>query len=203
MTSASTPQEIKFYFDPICPWAWRASLWLREARQYRPLRVSWGFFSLDAINRAAGNPPKPRHQHSLTPFRIMALARRQEGDDAVDRLYLGFGRAHHERQQDIGQPDAIVSVLDEAGFDRGLLDAALADPTVEQELAQEHAALAGKGAFGVPTLEMAGMAPMYGPIIDRVPTGDAAGELWDHTAWLLAQPHIYEFKRARATPAAR
>ena len=179
MANAARTQEIKLYFDPICPWA-------------------WGFFSLAEVNRAAGNPPRERHQQSATPFRIMALARRQHGPDAVDRLYLAFGRAHHERQQNIGQPDVIAAVLAEAGFDRGLHDAALADASIVQELQDEHAALAARGAFGVPTLETDGAAPLYGPIIDRVPTGEAAGELWDHTAWLLAQPHVYEFKRARS-----
>ena len=153
MANASTPQEVKFYFDPICPWAWRTSLWLREARQVRPLELSWGFFSLAEVNRAAGNPPRERHQQSATPFRIMALARRQQGAEAVDRLYLAFGRAHHDQKQNIGQPEVITAVLDGAGFDRGLMDAALADPSLEQELQEEHAALAVRGAFGVPTLE--------------------------------------------------
>jgi predicted DsbA family dithiol-disulfide isomerase len=195
----ATPQEVKLYFDPICPWAWRTSLWLREAREVRPLELSWGFFSLAEVNRAAGNPPRERHLQSATPFRIMALARRQHGAEAVDRLYLAFGHAHHDQKQNIGQPEVITAALDEAGFDRGLLDAALAEAALEQELQDEHAALAARGAFGVPTLETTtGVSPLYGPIIDQVPTGEAAGELWDHTAWLLAQPHVYEFKRARS-----
>ena len=198
MASAAPAQEIKLYFDPICPWAWRTSLWLREARQVRPLDVSWGFFSLAEVNRAAGNPPKERHQQSTTPFRIMALARRQHGAEAVDRLYLAFGRAHHDRQQNIGEPDVIAAVLDEVGLDRGIQDAALADASLERELLDEHAALVARGAFGVPTLETPGAGLLYGPVIDRVPDGEAAGELWDHTAWLLAQPHVYEFKRARS-----
>ena len=197
MATAADVSAIKLYFDPICPWAWRTSLWLREARQVRPLDVSWGFFSLKEVNRAAGNPPKERHRQSDTPFRIMALARRHEGDAAVDRLYLAFGHAHHEREQNIGEPAVIGRALDEAGMARDLLDAALADASLEQELADEHAALVARGAFGVPTLTAADVAPLYGPVIDRVPTGEAAGELWDHTAWLLTQPHVYEFKRVR------
>lgn len=57
MANASASREIKLYFAPICPWAWRTSLWLREARQVRPLEVTWGFLSLAKVNRAAGNPP--------------------------------------------------------------------------------------------------------------------------------------------------
>jgi 2-hydroxychromene-2-carboxylate isomerase len=171
MANAPGPQEIKLYFDPICPWAWRTSLWLREARQVRPLQLTWGFFSLAEVNRAAGNPPRERHQQSTIPFRIMALARRQQGADAVDRLYLAFGHAHHDRKANIGEPDVITAVLDETGFDRGLLDAARTDASLEQELLDEHAALAARGAFGVPTLAADGVAPLYGPIIDQVPAG--------------------------------
>ena len=95
MATVESPQEVRFYFDPICPWAWRTSLWIREVTKVRPVRVCWGFLALDHVNRAAGNPPRERHQQSLQPFRALALARRRGGDAAVDRLYLALGRAFH------------------------------------------------------------------------------------------------------------
>ena len=195
MATADNPQEVRFYFDPICPWAWRTSLWIREVRQVRPVRVCWSFLTLDGINRAAGNPPKESHQQSLKSFRVLALARRVGGDAAVDRLYLALGRARHERRQHLGEMAVLEAALDEAGLDRGLLDAALADPSTEEEVQEEHAAIAAAGGFGVPTLVVDGAAPMFGPVIDAVPTGEAAGELWDHVAWLIRQPHFFELKR--------
>jgi len=38
----------------------------------------------------------------------------------------------------------------------------------------------------------------YGPVVDEVPQGAAALELWSHMSWLLTQPYVYEIKRERA-----
>jgi hypothetical protein len=43
---------LDFYFDPSCPWAWRAALWAREVEQVRPIQVTWKFLSLAKINEA-------------------------------------------------------------------------------------------------------------------------------------------------------
>ena len=37
--------DVRFYFDVMCPWAYQASVWVREVRQVRDVDVSWGFFS--------------------------------------------------------------------------------------------------------------------------------------------------------------
>jgi predicted DsbA family dithiol-disulfide isomerase len=197
MATNGKAQEVQFYFDPICPWAWRTSLWIREAAKVRPIDVRWKFLSLDLVNRAAGNEPKPGHLQSWKPFRAMALARRQGGQEAVDRLYLAIGRARHERQEPLGDEGMIAAALDEAGLDRGLLAAALADASTEQEVREEHAGIAATGGFGVPTLVVDGVKPLFGPVIDDVPEGEAAGELWDRVRWLMDHPNFLELKRAR------
>lgn len=189
--------DVKFYFDPVCPWAWRTSLWIREAAKVRPMDIEWRLFALDTANRAAGNPPRENHQQSLIPFRVMVQARREHGPEVLDKLYLGFGRARHDNQSKINQVDVMEQVLEEAGLDRGLVARALADATTEQEWQHEHAAMAERGAFGVPTLLIDDAAPLYGPVIGDVPEGDAAGELWDHVVWLSRQPKFFELKRPR------
>ena len=37
----------------------------------------------------------------------------------------------------------------------------------------------------------------YGPIIQFVPRSEEAGEMWDHMAWALRQPNLFELKRDR------
>lgn len=197
MATTNGAHDVKFYFDPVCPWAWRTSLWIREAAKVRSIRIEWRLFALDTANRAAGNPPREVHQQSLVPFRVMVQARRQHGPEVLDRLYLGFGRARHERKETINEVQVMERVLEEAGLSPDLIAAALADPTTEEEWQREHAEVAARGAFGVPTLLIDDAAPLYGPVIGNVPEGEAAGELWDHVLWLSRQPQFYELKRPR------
>jgi 2-hydroxychromene-2-carboxylate isomerase len=197
MATNGSKREVQFYFDPICPWAWRTSLWIREVAQVRPIDVRWKFLSLDLVNRAAGNQPREGHLQSWKPMRAMALARRHGGDEAVDRLYLAVGRARHERELSLGDEAMIAAALEEAALDRAMLQAALDDPSTEQEIRDEYEAIASSGAFGVPTLVVDGAAPLFGPVIDAVPTGEAAGQLWDRVSWLVEQPNFLELKRVR------
>jgi hypothetical protein len=41
---------------------------------------------------------------------------------------------------------------------------------------------------------------IFGPVIDEVSQGEAAGELWDRVKWLAQQEHFFELKRSRPTP---
>ena len=50
MESTDSTPRLTFYFDPLCPWAWLTSLWIREVRRLRPLEVEWKFFSLAGVN---------------------------------------------------------------------------------------------------------------------------------------------------------
>ena len=45
---------VQFFFDPMCPWAYRAYLWIREVRRQTDLDISWRFFSLEEVNREDG-----------------------------------------------------------------------------------------------------------------------------------------------------
>ena len=53
------------------------------------------------------------------------------------------------------------------------------------------------GAFGVPTISINGQRGFFGPVISTVPSGEEAGELWDHLAWLAARDNFFEYKRRR------
>ena len=46
--------SVDFHFDIMCPWAYQASIWMREVRDRLGLQVRWRFFSLEEINRAEG-----------------------------------------------------------------------------------------------------------------------------------------------------
>ena len=50
----TTPAAVDFHFDVMCPWAYQASLWIREVRDHAGVDVRWRFFSLEEINRREG-----------------------------------------------------------------------------------------------------------------------------------------------------
>jgi len=79
------------------------------------------------------------------------------------------------------------------------VDAALADEsTIHDVLADHEEAVRRYRAFGVPTIAIEGLdVGFYGPIIQFVPRGEEAGEMWDYMAWALRQPNLFELKRDR------
>ena len=42
--------DIHFYFDPVCPFAWITSQWIRKVAAQRDYAVDWRFISLRLIN---------------------------------------------------------------------------------------------------------------------------------------------------------
>lgn len=189
---------LTFFFDPICPWAWRTSLWIREVRRHRELEVRWRFFSLAWINGYADE-----HPETLTPLRVLALAEREGGNEAVDQLYLSLGTALHERGEaprETGDLERITqAALTEAGLDPALCQRALDDPTTLTAVEADHkVATERHAAFGVPWLVPDGQdIGFYGPIIQPPPKGEEAVALWDHASWMLSRPYLYELKRER------
>ncbi len=199
MEKTTTAATINFHFDPLCPLAWRTALWVREARQVRPLQVNWRFFSLEVINRKEGTTPDFQKDASWPALRTLALAKRKGGNEAVERLYVALGNAAHGRKEDIHTLEVIRAALQKAELDPGLVDEALADESTKAEVLADHEEVVQRyNGFGVPTIAFEGSeVGFYGPVIREVPHGEEAGELWDYTAWALRQPNLYELKRER------
>ena len=43
-----------FHFDPMCPFAYQTSLWIRDVRAQTGITIDWRCFSLEEINREEG-----------------------------------------------------------------------------------------------------------------------------------------------------
>src|SRR5579875_1859844 len=106
-------QRLAFYFDPICPFAWRASEWIRLVARSRPLDIDWRLFSLGVAN---GNDSMTL----MMPARVLALVGRQGGQEAVGRLYQTLGRRIHEAKENVRAPGALEHTLEEGLRDAGL-----------------------------------------------------------------------------------
>lgn len=197
---ATIPITINFHFDPTCPLAWRTALWIREARSVRPVDVRWQLFSLEIVNRKEGVEPDYVNGHGWTALRMLAYARRQHGNEGIEKLYIALGDAAHGRKESLREHSVVAACAQQAGFGAELVDAALADAqTIQEVIADHEKAVQSYHGFGVPTIALEGSSVgYYGPIIHTVPHGDQAGELWDYTFWALQQPNLFELKRDRA-----
>jgi 2-hydroxychromene-2-carboxylate isomerase len=192
-----TAAHVDFYFRPTCPWAWRTALWIRQVAGRGLVEVDWKLFSLHVINRGHDYSPDG-HAFGYKAEILLMAARRHGGNPAVEKLYMALGDALHGRREE--RSDTLLAgALIAAGLPETLYADSVTDPTYEQELLAEHQqAVDELGAFGVPTLRLPGSkVAFFGPVVDPVPVGTAAIELWEHVQWSLRQPYLYELKRER------
>ena len=205
--------DINFYFDPLCPFAWMTSKWVRTVTAQRDYTVDWRFISLRIINAHidydAHFPPgyEAGHTAGLRLLRVAAKARAEHGRAAVGRLYAAVGARAFDTAPDSEQSDPgfrgnrafAEPVLVEAGLPAELADA-LDDESFEAELraeTDEALALTGKD-IGTPIIHFQppdGVA-FFGPVISRLPDEADAGRLWDHVIGLAAFPGFAELKRS-------
>jgi len=47
---AQSREDVQFWFDPLCPWAWITSRWMLEVEKVRPVRADWRIMSLAYLN---------------------------------------------------------------------------------------------------------------------------------------------------------
>lgn len=198
-------RSVEFFFDPMCPYAYQTSRWIRSVRDElraggAGLDVTWRFFSLEETNLESGkkHPWERAWSYGWSQMRIGALLRRRS-QDAVDRWYLAVGEAFHDHGRPTQDPEVHRAVLAEAGFDPGVLDEALADPSTSDEVRADHEeAVRELGGFGVPLLRFVdGGPPVFGPVVVPAPTGPEALRLWDATLTFRTFEGLWELKRPK------
>ena len=212
----TTEADIRFYFDPVCPFCWLTSKWIRMVQAERGLTVDWRFISLRLINAEidydAHFPPEYEAGHTagLRLLRVAARAREEHGSQAVDSLQAALG-AHifdspptddadeKATREQRGTRAFLEPILLEAGLPTDLADA-LDDTSWDEAVradGEEALALTGKDV-GTPIIHFEppdGVA-FFGPVISRLPEPERAGELWDHVVGLARFPGFAEMKRS-------
>jgi hypothetical protein len=210
--------DINFYFDPVCPFAWMTSKWVRQVQAQRDYTVDWRFISLRLINAEvdydAHFPPEYEAGHTagLRLLRVAARARAEHGRESIARLYEAFGthifeaasdtanqRIEGEMRERRGTREFVEPILSQSGLPLELAEA-LDDDSWDSEIRQETdeaLALTGKDV-GTPIIHFeppAGVA-FFGPVISRLPDDQSAAELWDHVVGLARFPGFAELKRS-------
>jgi 2-hydroxychromene-2-carboxylate isomerase len=206
-----TDADLHLYFDPVCPFCWMTSKWVRMVAARRRYRVDWRFISLRLVNAHvdydAHFPPdyEAGHTAGLRLLRMAARTRAEHGREAVGRLYEALGTRIFDADRGSvdraprGTRPFVEPVLAAAGLPAELADA-LDDPTwddVVRAETDEALTLTGKDV-GTPILHFEppeGVA-FFGPVISRLPSEDEAVELWEHVIALARFPGFAELKRS-------
>jgi 2-hydroxychromene-2-carboxylate isomerase len=193
-------EPITFYFDPMCPYAYQTSVWIRRAREQTPIDITWKFFSLEEVNLVAGkrHPWERPWSYGFGQMRVGALIRREQGNDALDRWYAAVGHAFFFDGVKTHVPEIHAEVIAAAGFDPSLVERAIADESTLDEVREEHVdAVVRYGAHGVPTIVFASGYATYGPVVVPAPEGEDAVALWELVRSMQRFPHLYELRHPK------
>ncbi len=195
-------QEVPFWFDPLCPWAWITSRWLLEVEQVRPVRADWRIMSLSYLNlvQREGQGLSDEYRELMTtawgPVRVCAAAAAHRGRGVLGPLYTAIGsRLHNQRRRD--DPTVITEALAEVGLPASLASTATSTEFDQGIIDSHHEAFDQVGLdVGTPVLRIGGTT-LFGPVITPAPRGDAAGQLWDGLVMIASTDGFFELKRSR------
>jgi protein-disulfide isomerase-like protein with CxxC motif len=203
VTAQTQPQEdVPFWFDPLCPWAWITSRWILEVEKVRPVRADWRIMSLAYLNliqhegEGLSQEYVERMSRAWGPVRVCAAAAAHSGPGILGPLYTAIGtRFHNEGRRE--DPDVIPEALAEVGLPATLAKAAESDEFDQVIKDSHHEAFDDVGLdVGTPVLRIRGRA-LFGPVITPAPRGEAAGQLWDGLALVAGADGFFELKRSR------
>ena len=216
-SSTAPSYDIEFFWDPVCPFAWITSRWVREVAAQTGLTVDWRFISLRILNKdkdyATEFPPEYEQGHTagLRFLRVAAAVRAELGRAPMGALVDAFGEGWWdltpEEAAESGARDRLSTdahareVLTTAGLDpdyAGALDETSWDALLEEET---ELALSRTGRdVGTPIITFNrpdGRAlSFFGPVISRVPAADQAVPLWEAVTTLAEFPGFAEMKRS-------
>jgi 2-hydroxychromene-2-carboxylate isomerase len=202
VTEQAEKEDVQFWFDPLCPWAWITSRWMLEVEKVRPVRTDWRIMSLAYLNliQHEGKGLTEEYLEGMKkawgPIRVVAAAAQDRGQDILGPLYTAIGtRLHNEgRRQD---PQVIPDALAEVGLPASLAAAAESDE-FDQLIKDSHNEAFDEVGIdvGTPVIRIAG-STIFGPVVTPIPRGEAAGKLWDGVALVTATDGFFELKRSR------
>ena len=209
---ASTAVDLEFFFDPMCPWAWITSRWVKEVQELRQYSVTWKPISLKLLNvnqtaewytaeykrgHAAG------HDGLRTACALVDHFGGDEGNEAVDRFYSALGTTAHKNSRRDEFRDNTAQFIDECLTIAGLSTTLnqTGQSTFDDVIATSTSvALERTGKdVGTPILTFhpvqANEGSFFGPVIARIPRGEEALKLWNAVEVVATTPGVAELKR--------
>lgn len=197
--------RVEMWFDPMDPWSWVLSRWLLEVELVRDVRVEFNVMSVSLLNAGREVPEQYRHdpdaflarmRKAWGPVRVATAAVAMKGQDALRDLYAAIGVRIHELSEsdyavvirqslaEVGLPPELAAAAESGEYDSLLRES------------HERGMRAVGTDVGSPLLHIDGQG-FFGPVISRIPRGEAAGRLFDSVRGLAEFPHFWELKRTR------
>ena len=191
--------NVDFWFDPLCPFAWITSRTVLEAEQVRDIKVTWHIMSLAYLNedRDISDAYRELLKDAWQPVRVCMAVEEQFGQEKLAELYTALGtRKHNQRREKLDRA-LIEEALDEVGVSRQFADA-MDDSSFDDAIRKSHHLGMDQVGYDVGTLTIAinGQA-FFGPVLTRIPRGEDAGRIWDGAVALASFPYFAELKRTR------
>ena len=211
--------DVEVFFDPVCPFCWVTSGWVRQVQRLDDIEVEWRFISLALLNdRPGAYDDKPDlypqvHDLGRRLLRVAAAVREQHGQAAVGALYEAMGDALWERPDpDVADFEDILAVqargidveqvLTTVGLDADLASAQDDEDWDSVLVSETDEALARVGTdVGTPILSFSppdGPA-FFGPVISDIPSDEDARDYWHALTTLAEMPGFAEVKRTLRT----
>jgi len=191
--------NVDFWFDPLCPFAWITSRTVLEAEQVRDIKVTWHIMSLAYLNedRDISDSYRELLKDAWQPVRVCMAVEEQYGQDKLAELYTALGtRKHTQRREKLDRP-LIEEALEAVGLPTQLADA-MDDSSFDDAIRKSHHLGMDQVGYdvGTPTIAINGQA-FFGPVLTRIPRGEDAGRIWDGAVALASFPYFAELKRTR------
>ena len=197
--------DLDFFFDPVCPWAWVTSRWVVEVASQRDYEVDWRFICLRIVNEDKAfeqDPTSPYGRvHGAGRMMLRAAAaseglrRQRRRRPALHRVRQPASRRGPRRLRDPGGQLR----AHRRGDHRRRPGLRRRDGGGRREVGRGAARRDGRRAAAAPATTSARRSSrslparttetsFFGPVLNRIPRGDEALEIWDTVEQLGSRP---------------